>query len=180
MGYIKPEGMRSVIRQDAGVLTITIPVKRNWFAFLFLFFWICGWAFGEVMATKHLFGDKTPGEAKLFLLAWLGGWTVAGAFSIHAWLWQLSGREIIKLTTTTLNRRRALYGFGKTNEYGLPHVRNLRVAYDSAAADDFWRLSGGAIAFDYGAKTYRFGIGLDEVEAQEIVRRVKELVRIPG
>jgi hypothetical protein len=31
---------------------------------------------------------------------------------------------------------------------------------------EFWGISGGRLAFDYGAKTVQFGIGLDESEAE--------------
>ena len=34
-------------------------------------------------------------------------------------------------------------------------------------------IGGGLIAFDYGAKTFRFGAGVEEAEAQGIVTRLK-------
>jgi hypothetical protein len=39
---------------------------------------------------------------------------------------------------------------------------------------EFWGLRGGIIAFDYRAKTYRFGFGVDEPEAQELMKVLKE------
>jgi hypothetical protein len=36
----------------------------------------------------------------------------------------------------------------------------------------FWGIGGGLIAFDYGAKTFRFGASLDEAEAQDIVKEL--------
>lgn len=186
MPYVVPEGMRSVMTHEAGILTLTIPAKRNWFILLFLGFWICGWAVGEVMAPVSFLSGKAPTEAIIFMIAWLGMWTVGGAFAIYAWLWQVAGKEIIQVSTSSISRRRALFRFGATKEFGLAHVRNLRIAppqgfnpFDFTAAGSFWGISGGTIAFDYGAKTFRVGQGLDEAEAQSIVRKIKEVVRIP-
>lgn len=43
----------------------------------FLCFWLCGWAFGEVMVFRELLA----GRANLFMFVWLGGWTVGGLFA---------------------------------------------------------------------------------------------------
>jgi hypothetical protein len=186
MTYVVPEGMRSVITPDADSLIVEIPVKRNWFQLLFLSFWLCGWAAGEVMVPVSFFSGKGPPGARLFTVAWLGMWTVGGAFAIYAWLWQIAGKEIIRLTSSALIKRRAVNRFGRDKEFSLAHVRNLRVVpsqgfnpFDFASAGQLWGLSGGSIAFDYGARTYRFGQGVDESEAKSIVSKFKERVRIP-
>ena len=40
------------------------------------------------------------------------------------------------------------------------------------------RKGGGVIAFDHGARTYRFGVGFDETEAKQIVTAIKKHCRI--
>ena len=62
------------------------------------------------------------------------------------------------------------------NEYGLVHVADLRVSavlstdpFGWSAGMRFWGLGGGLVAFDYGAKTFRVGAGIDEAEAKRIV-----------
>ena len=37
----------------------------------------------------------------------------------------------------------------------------------------------GVVAFDYGAKTYRFGYALDDAEANRLVQAIKERFDIP-
>ena len=44
-----------------------------------------------------LFTGETPGFARLFLVGWLGCWTVGGAFTGYAWLWTVFGVERIAL-----------------------------------------------------------------------------------
>lgn len=186
MGYVTPPGMRSTVRQEASGLTIEIPVKRNWFMLVFLSLWLCGWLAGAIMVPGSFFSPGTPAGARLFTVAWLAMWTVGGVCAIYIWLWQVAGMEIIRITHTSLTRRRALFRVGRDKEFGLSHIRNLRVAtpqgfnpFDFASAGQFWGLSGGAVAFDYGARTYRFGLGLDEAEAKTIVQKIREHVRLP-
>jgi len=186
MGYVIPQNMRSTINQRNGELTIEIPVKRNWFILLFLSFWLCGWVLGEIMVPVMFFSKETQGPPMLFAIAWLGMWTIGGGFAILIWLWQINGKEIIRFTHNSLIKRKALFSFGRNKEFGLDYVKNLRISpqsynpFDFSSALQFWGMGGGIIAFDYGAKTYRFGQCLDESEAKTIINNVNSHVNIPN
>ncbi len=41
-------------------------------------------------------------------------------------------------------------------------------------AGQFWGVGQGIITFDYGAKTFRFGSGLDEAEAKMILSEITQ------
>ena len=171
-----PSARSSVLDTPDG-LTINIPARRNWFAILFLGFWLCGWAFGEVSVIRELATGKFKGSS-LFLIGWLGAWTVGGGAAIYFWTWMLAGREIVTLAPTLLGVRRDILGFGRSREYDLPSIRNLRI--DRSPIDNNLSgnalsrsMFGGTIAFDYGAKTFRFGGGIDEAEASQLIERLK-------
>jgi hypothetical protein len=155
---------------------VVIPARKRWFAILFLSFWLVGWAFGEVTVTRQLMiGTAAP---ILFLLAWLAFWTVGGAFAFATVAWSLAGREVVSLESGTFAIRREVLGVGRTWEYNAADVRNLRIStagFDPFSLESslrFWGISGGPIAFDYGARTLRFGSGIDEAEAASIVSEV--------
>lgn len=105
MGYVNPASMRSTILPESNGLKVVIPAKINWFLLLFLSFWLCGWAFGEFMVSFEFFKHNTPPGAKLFTIAWLGGWTVGGGFALYTWLWQLKGEEIVTVTPTAIIKK---------------------------------------------------------------------------
>ena len=96
---------RSQIEVTPSGLRITIPAKKNYFLILFSAFWLVGWAFGEVTALAHVLNPESDAP-KLFILAWLGGWTLVGAFAIYAWIWNVKGREIINVSNTELQHIR--------------------------------------------------------------------------
>ena len=151
---------------------------------LFLSAWLVGWGFGEVMVSRELlFGDADAPD--LFLSVWLIMWTLGGGVAIYAWLRMLAGTELVLLGRGVLTIKEELFGVGRSNEYDLAHVKHLRIEplslfpADMGAALRFWGIGGGPIAFDYGSKTLRFGAGLDDAEARDVVRELRERHSFP-
>jgi hypothetical protein len=170
-----PTAKASVFDTPAG-LVINIPGAKNWFLILFVGFWLCGWLFGEYSVIRELATGKTAAGASLFMVGWLGAWTVGGGAAIYFWLWNLTGHEIVSLTPTSLAIRRDVLGFGRSREYDLPSVKNLRIAPTFGNTNFTFTtqsFGGGSMAFDYGAKTFRFGGGLDDAEASHLIDVLK-------
>ncbi len=163
--------MRSSIEESQGGLRIVIPARRNWFILLFLAVWLVGWAFGELSAIGVLFdvGPMRTGRRSApsaFLAFWLLGWTFGGAAAAYTWLWNLCGREIVRIDGAALAISREPIPFPRSREFDWTQVRNLRVSPSLRPRQNF---SPGTIAFDYGARTHGFGRGLDEAEAQMLI-----------
>jgi hypothetical protein len=182
---VQPSDSRVTITDTSGELRIVIPYPRSWFVICVLGFWICGWAVAEVMVPMQLFQGDAPPEGEGFMLAWFGVWTLGGAFAIYALLWQVIGKEILTVQGQTFTTRRDVGGFGFDKEYALLQMKDLRVEQqgfnplDVSSSLQLWGVGGGVIAFEYGAKTHRFGIGLDEAEAKQVVTEIKNRFRIP-
>lgn len=133
MAIVKPGKGRAVIKHDGEGLRITIPARTQSFATLFLGVWLIGWAVGEVMVSRDLFGsgfpDNPPAGPTFFTIAWLAAWTLGGAWVVHILLWQLTGKEIIELTSTSLRHRKQIPIFSRSREYAVANIRNLRPAF---------------------------------------------------
>jgi hypothetical protein len=192
-----PPPPRHAIEDLGTSLKISIPSRKHWFVIPFLGFWLIGWAFGEIVVggtllagfINILFGKSLESSGiepaacsgvGLFLLAWLGIWTVGGAFTIYAFLWQLAGKEIVEVSLQSITTSRQVLGFSRPKEYLAEHIKDLRVAppgngwFGWPRATSFWGLSGGSVAFDYGARTFRFGSGADEAEAKQIIAAIQQ------
>ena len=146
---------------------------------LFLMAWLGGWVFGEVSAVGQLLnpGEKTPSA---FLAFWLAGWTLGGAFAASAVIWQLAGREVIVINSSTLTHRAEAFGLGlsrsyrtadvknfRSTEYALNPFTNQRALFPPVTGSGF-----GSVAFDYGARTIRMAPSLEEAEAKMLVREL--------
>lgn len=182
--FVKPPGPRHTTTEQADGVVIRIPSKRNIFIIGFLTLWLCGWLAGEVGAPIGLFtaARNDPG-AVAFMVVWLCLWTVGGAFTIYTWLWQIKGCEVVTVSPTALSIKREIFGYGRTRQYDPVEIRQLRVApltynpFDFRGSMAFWGVGGGALAFDYGFKTFRFGAGVDEAEARIILQIITD--RLP-
>ena len=169
---------RGKVEQTNHGLRITIPSKKNFFLIVFMGFWLMGWAIGEVSVLKELL-NLTDGVPEFFLIAWLGGWTVGGAFAIYAWLWNVMGKEIVDITSSELSHIKVLAGFNRSSEYAVSSISKLRLQpqntsiFGSGNGMEFWGITGGSIAFDYGQSTHKFGAQLDEAEASHIIEAIK-------
>lgn len=175
---------RATVTDNFDHLEIAIPAKKNGFIVLFLGFWLCGWVFGEVTAITSLLPGSN-GAPHLFMIVWLGGWTVGGIFALRIFLWLLFGKEMITAGqgTITVSRKYAL--FNKPKTYDLKECKNFRTEDEG---DMFaWNGFGqrrrsninnfsdqGTIRFDYGMKTVKFGAGLDVVEADHLLQKLKD------
>lgn len=192
MAVVEPGKGRAILEPTGTGLRIIIPAAPAFFSTAFLGFWLIGWAVGEVMVSRQLLGglpgNDGPFPASLFLLAWLALWTLGGFWAISAFLWALTGKEVIELTSTTLKRRKQLPIFSRSKEFAVANIARLRPAtlVDEASWSRRQNVStmsfkDGTIAFDYGRDTHHLASGLDEADAQyviaEMCKRVKSLCR---
>jgi hypothetical protein len=165
-------------------ILVIIEMQRIQPLILFLSAWLVGWAVGEVsVPTQFIKGVKDTG-ALTFLSAWFIAWTIGGGFAIYIWLWNIAGKERITINNLSLTVKRELFSYGREKEYEITHISNLRVSaqpfnpFNFSASLQFWGVGGGVLAFDYGARTYRFGGGVDEAEANHIIERIKSQYKI--
>ena len=189
MAFEEPAKPRFTVEEKSDGLTINIPSKKRWFLVVVLSFWLCGWALGEAFVACILVGgllEWQPAEhvngfttgILLFLLAWMGMWTAAGVFAIYAWLWNIAGRQIVTVGVDGIRIENAVPMWRRGKEYRLADVRSLRVAPEQLTMWSFmegmrfWGIGGGPLAFNYGAKTVRFGAGLEEAEAEMILAAI--------
>ena len=180
---IKPYSARHATEDTVDSFRITIPSQKQWFQILFIGFWLVGWAFGEFTVAGSLISGKGFGGASLFMIAWLGGWTIGGGYAMYILFWQLLGSEIIHVSNSGITTSRSILGFGLfPKEYSSEHIKALRVSasvstndmFGWSRASRFYGMGSGIIAFDYGARTVNFGTGIDEAEAKQILSEIQQ------
>ena len=171
--FVEPSQSRVAVEERPDEAVIVLPTSRNWFLLAFLAAWLGGW----VIAAVATIGSLVRGDVDLFLIFWLAGWLLVGGAIFAAWLWNAFGREILRLDQTALTIERAIGPFSRKRRFDRTLVRDLRVSpesYTLGKKSSFagWGL-GGLIAFDYGARTYRVGVALEEAEAKQVVQELK-------
>ena len=132
-----------------------------------------GGAFWILFSGFWIVYDRKPSGGGVLLLPWV----VVGPVVFIMLLRQVAGRELVTLTLGALTIDRNVFGIGFTRRYDAAQITNLRVAPPVPTWNEPRRNWGafdhGMIAFEYGAKTVRFGAGVDEAEAAIIVAEIK-------
>ena len=156
-----------------------ISARRSPFVNFFLVVWMIGWSIAEIEITGNLlnYEGETPDA---FMVFWACGWTLSGLLAAFIWLWNMKGREIVRISERELIRSREYVFFSRSKKYGTELITNLRLtdyspyALETRGGMEFWGLSGGMISFNYGTDVYKLGLGIDESEATHIIAAIKE------
>lgn len=176
---VEPAKPRFLISRSGTALTVSVPARRNWFVLIFLTAWLGGWTVGGAAAVGQLLRPD-PGPDRAFMLFWLIGWLCGEIYAIAIVVWQLAGREELAFVGSSLRHRVAAAGLGRSREFDGAEIKDLRAAPQLSNPwmdqtrwmPPVFGAGHGAIAFDYGAKTYRIGAALDEAEARLILVEV--------
>ncbi len=173
---------RAELRPMSGGIEVLIPAHRSRVALLFLAVWLVGWGLGEWEVLSDLLspsGEHGQGGFDGFMVLWFLAWTGFGLFILYAILWMGFGHEIARFADDEVSLRNALFGFGRCRRYDPREVNHLRVieGVSSLPFQSFMpRFPGSSfgetLAFDYGAKTLRFGSGVEVAEARRIRRQI--------
>jgi hypothetical protein len=178
-------------------LTIIFPAHKDWFQILFMAVWLLIWlgmGIGLVSILVTVIGGATGvlGPASVgarttlvitacFLLVFLAIWLSFGALVVYGFLWRLVGKDIIEVSNWSLVVSREVAGLRRSKTYLADRVKNLRLErsgyeHDFPIYRNIRRLLAayGRIAFDYEAKTFRFGSDIDEAEANQLIAAIQQ------
>lgn len=179
-----PDAGRAQFSKNADSIQIVLPSRKNLAAVVFLGFWLCGWALGELFAIGRLAslisgGIEQADSSELFIFVWLCGWTIGGAFAISSFLWSLFGRECLTVGQGVLTIERSIPLWARRRYFDIHEIDKFRVAPQKRAlsseggniqvASFFSNFRHGTIQFDYGRGMRAFGLDLDEAEAKDII-----------
>jgi len=103
-------------------------------------------------------------------------------FVIGLLLWGYFGKEILKIESSQVVLSKNVFGIGTNKMLKKSEVKNIRfneVDIDYFSGKNKWAIWGmgeGKIKFDYGMKTYSFGLAVDDAEANYLIDKMKERI----
>ena len=195
---VEPPLPRYTINRLGNGIQVILPSKKNYLRISWYGLWLLVWltiflggstvlTLVAVEAASIARSAKTDpsGNSVLWILCSFAIVPLAILLSIgggvlYSFLWQILGREIITVDSQGLTVMRQILGWKRQSDYARNDILDLRVSTPQRVkqfipATLFQHLSGqhGMIAFDYGAKTFRFGLDIDEAEAKQIATKIR-------
>ena len=176
---------RYTTRELDDTLLIHIPAQKQWGNMLSLAFGVLIWFF----CAKFFLGDFSlaPGISEIdpAILFVLCPWAIFIVFTVFILIWQLLGEEVIRVSSQSLSIQHVLLGVnlpGFSKEYVLKHIKALHVSRLPDPKDlsrwarvaQRYGLSGGRLSFEYEIQTIRFGLGLEEIEAHQLLDKISQ------
>jgi hypothetical protein len=170
--YVEPQSACFIEERVDGAEQLRIPFRRQWFALIFISVWLTFWTVSGVAAMGALILSREP-----FLVLWLAFWSLGWVFAAVTVAMQIGGCEIIRVVggrDLEISIGAGRWRFRKL--YRGDQIRNLASSDPNPMGIPF-RVQqlpfpgvgrGGAIKFDYGAKTVRAALTLDEAEGRMI------------
>ena len=173
---------KAKIENSSGRLSILLPSKKNWFTLIFGTAWMVGWYLGFQIGLTTLHGKTGNPDAEGFTIFWLVAWTIAGISTAMLLLWGYFGLEKFIAYGGEVLFEKSVFGIGKKKRLDASEIKNIRTdnhntGWFSSNRWAVWGLGRGKIKFDYGLKTFSFGLGVDEAESVHIVEIMKEYFR---
>jgi hypothetical protein len=178
-------GGRTRVERGAEGLEITIRARREWATLAFLVVWLPLWTAAGVGVAAGVVAGGTRADAAFGTAVWSVFWLATVVFGLAAIAWRLVGREIVELAPDEMRVRLVIGPLGRTRRYARPRVRHVRTdpwrgAWRSRPPGfggerwlAVWGLGGGSVVFEYGARTHRFAIRLDEAESAQIAELLR-------
>ena len=155
-----------------------IPSYRGLSVILFLALFVFTWGAGLAKSIRTLIHRGLSEEFAWAQVLGLLGVLFLTALVAVVLAWHVVGREVVEVVAGELVLAFEVLGLRHSKKYSVSNISALRsVAVPPwgfrAGSRSPIGSSAGAVAFDYGARTIRFGASLDEAEAKLLV---KELV----
>ncbi|WP_137113511.1 MULTISPECIES: hypothetical protein [Mesorhizobium] len=112
------------------------------------------------------------GEGKTFLGFWLCAWLLGELFALWTLLWMCLGREIVAATQTSVSRTYSLLLFSRTRYFKSSSISDLRWQKGEAFPSESGQQS--CISFEYGPRTISFAKGHDAGVAAKIISTLEK------
>ncbi|MEX1253082.1 MAG: hypothetical protein WEE64_01945 [Dehalococcoidia bacterium] len=171
---VEPAKQRSTITASEHALVLTIPPRPRPVDVL-LGLCVAFFVFSTVSLAYRLFVDLLAGETKSVLLglAFSVLMGMLAAFLGYVFLWRVVGKESVRASSDTLAVSLHVAGMKRAFPFDARQIQHLR-ATPPTRDPHAGALGIGTIAFEYGAKTYRFGFAVDEAEARVLAAAIRQ------
>jgi hypothetical protein len=163
---------------------VVIPARRKIGSILLLSALAVVWLWGETMIAGYILQQIGNQSFSLLSAVFLLFWTIGGASILVVLFWNLAGREIITLVPGALRLERKVLGIGWTRTITFIELPPMTIDHEPSRTtwmgswpDDYGAFMRGWIAFQHEGSLMRFGMGIDEAEANYVI---EQLAVVPG
>jgi hypothetical protein len=177
------ESDRITVKENPEELEIIISGKIPQNQFIVLSVWLVLWTIAGLYVLSQLFAAQ-PNEIRIFIFVWLIFWVYFEYKVVTAWLWRKYGREIFRIQKDNAELRFELLNGGKSNEFRSSEIEKIsnlepqKGLFIKNYFSSYWVVGGESISIEYQGKLYLFGRQISQQDADLLIRRIKNRLKI--
>jgi len=113
---------------------------------------------------------------KIYILVFVGFWLYFEFKVVKGLLWVILGKELVQITTDSINIKNSILSYGKSNRYFFENVKNFdmiehkELSFGFDYENAFWRRGTDSLIFDHRGKSIAFGKKLSQKDARLLFR----------
>lgn len=190
-------GERITTYTDKEYTSIIVYPKRTRWKEALLFAWVMAFSAIGFYMIYLLFGgidtiDNTglQGDSeeilrnqKIYVGVFVGFWLYFEYKVVKGLLWVVFGKELIRITTDSINIKNSILSYGKSYRYfyenlkGMDLVKHERLSFGFDYENAFWRKGSNSIIFEHRGKSVSFGRKLDEKDSRLLFRFIQDRMK---
>ncbi len=179
MEYI---GNRISIKRKENEVSIVIISLKEKVKNILLTIYLVVWSLSGIIVFSQLLVIPDR-NTKLAIFVWLAFWAYFEFKIFRAYMWRKFGVEKIKLRNNQFQYKRDRAGKGKVTRFDFDYIKDIRYiepkenSFFENINNSYWVIAGEKLAFDYNGKEIKFGIQLEEKDAQALLKLVKKEIK---
>lgn len=172
--YVSPSLPRYALEERNELLSVFIKLDDNKILLILpiIIFVIMSIGLGYIyyLAFTLIYSTSSTNSIPIIMYIGLIVWVTMGLILSIVYIWRLTLKIEMDVSRNEIVITHKSLIINQTKHYSAEHIKDLRAS--NILPTSFWT---GTIAFDYRARTIRFGAILDEAEAKQIIAKIIEL-----
>ncbi len=182
MENIQVIGKRSSVLIKDKVFSLVILPTDNKKKVNLLFLWLMAWSVSGIIVLANYF-KLTNDNAKLMIIVWLGFWAYFEFKIIRVYMWKRFGKEKLWIKNGTILYQQDVNGRGKIKEFDINLLSGFSIiplttgSIADTFSQTFWVKGGERIEFTCQSKLIKFGMQLNDDEANKIISALNKFLK---
>lgn len=182
MENIQVIGKRSSVLVKDKVFSLVILPTDNKKKVNLLFLWLMAWSVSGIIVLANYF-KLTDDNAKLMIIVWLGFWAYFEFKIIRVYMWKRFGKEKLWIKNGKILYQQDVNGRGKIKEFdinllsGFSIITLTKGSIADTFSQTFWVKGGERIEFTCQSKLIKFGMQLNDEEANKIISALNKFLK---
>ncbi len=174
---------RIAVKEEQEGVEITIHPLVDEFKQKMLGVWVLFWTLIGIYLAYEIVFVPAERDLTLFMVVWFAFWIYLEIKTVKSYRYRKSGSEIITIKDDKFIYLRQIGGRGLDSVFDIEWIQEIKKVDDVGnsffghMSRSYWTLNNESLELLYKGKVVRFGLDLDENETQQVLGKIKSILK---